>query len=141
MTTVLPSFGKKRNKYGAKKCEYDGHKFDSMAERDHYIVLKMREKAGEISNLRVHPKFELTYNGRPIKSRSDHYPEGRRLSCEWDFGYTQEGVGIVYEDVKSPASITEAYRLRRAIFEAIYYPATVVEIMAGRKRGKQVRAG
>jgi len=25
-----------RNKFGAKKCEYDGHKFDSQGERDYY---------------------------------------------------------------------------------------------------------
>ena len=115
-----------RNKYNAKRCEYDGIRFDSIAEMNHYCILKIRQKQGEISNLECHPKYELTINGRPILIRSEGYPNGRRAVYTPDFRYMQEGRGVVVEDVKRIP--TEAYRLRRAIFEAIYYPVKVDEV-------------
>lgn len=52
--------GKKtKNKYQAKKCEYNGEVFDSQKERDFYIELKLLEKAGKISNLRRQVEYEL----------------------------------------------------------------------------------
>jgi len=53
---------KRRNKYGAIKCELDGYKFDSKRERDYYCELKIREKAGEISVLEVHPTWAIHVN-------------------------------------------------------------------------------
>lgn len=35
------------------------HRFDSKAEVRNYIDLKRREKAGEIHNIKVHPKYDL----------------------------------------------------------------------------------
>jgi len=117
-----------RGRLKAKRVEQDGHKFDSQAEFKRYCQLKLLERAGEISNLQVHPKFDLTYNGRPILIRSAGFPNGRKATFKPDFGYLKVGAGVVYEDVKGVA--TEAYRIRRAIFEAIYFPAQVEEIAA-----------
>lgn len=128
-----------KNKYGARKVKADGFVFDSLAEYSRYCELVILQKTGAICGLQVHPKFELRISGRPVLSRSDRYPGGRKVSVKWDFSYIMKGEGIVYEDVKSPATITEAYRLRRAIFEALYYPARVVEIMSGRKTSRWVR--
>ena len=116
----------RRNKYRAQKCELDGYKFDSLAERNRYSELKLLECAGKISQLVIHPKYDLTINGRPILTRSDGYPNGRKCTCKWDFRYVQEGRGVVIEDKKGVK--TEAYRLRRAVFEAIYFPVTVDEV-------------
>lgn len=41
-----------RNKYGAKRCEYDGHKFDSQGERDYYKHLLTKYDKEDIV---VHP--------------------------------------------------------------------------------------
>lgn len=120
----------KKNKYGAKKVREDGHLFDSKAEYRRYCVLKRMELDGLISSLKVHPKFEFTVNGRSVLTRSDGYPNGRRVTCKWDFGYLQVGAGVVYEDIKSGPTKTEAYRLRRAFFEAFFYPAQVIEVTA-----------
>lgn len=49
----------KSNKYGAKKITVDGIKFDSKAEARRYGQLKMLVMAGEISNLKLQPAYEL----------------------------------------------------------------------------------
>jgi len=47
------------NKYHAKSTIIDGIKFDSMAESNQYLELKMLEQAGEISDLTLQPKFTV----------------------------------------------------------------------------------
>jgi hypothetical protein len=49
----------KRSKYGAKRCELDGIKFDSHAERDYYANLKRRERAGEVCDVELQRPFVL----------------------------------------------------------------------------------
>ena len=67
MTTDLPAPKILKRKGKAKfrnvRVEYDGIKFDSKRECAHYQELKMLEAAGEISQLRVHPRdFTITIN-------------------------------------------------------------------------------
>lgn len=114
----------------AKTKEIDGIKFDSQKEARRYQELKLLEKAGEIRNLQCHPKYPLEIDGRPIRIRSDRYPNGRTTSYTADFGYDEKsGVAFgiegvvqawepVVEDVKG--FDTPASRLRRAVWEAIY---------------------
>lgn len=100
--------GRKRNKYGAVKCEIDGYKFDSLAEGRHYGTLKLRLQAGEISKLLVHPKFPITINGVKV--------------CDYiaDFAYEERG-DLVVEDVKGAATRKLAtYRLKRRLMAACY---------------------
>lgn len=47
------------SKYKNKKTLFEGIKFDSIKERDYYIVLKQREKEGQITDLKLQSKFEL----------------------------------------------------------------------------------
>ena len=47
------------SKYKAKKCHYDGITFDSGKEMKRYVQLKLMERAGEISDLKLQVKFEL----------------------------------------------------------------------------------
>jgi hypothetical protein len=47
------------SKYKNKTCYYNGMKFDSEYERDYWIYLTDKEKAGEISNLRRQVPYEL----------------------------------------------------------------------------------
>src|ERR1019366_6845918 len=48
-----------RSKYRNVKVQVDGYTFDSKHEAQHYQELRLREKAGEISELNVHVVFEL----------------------------------------------------------------------------------
>ncbi|MDE2104328.1 MAG: DUF1064 domain-containing protein [Patescibacteria group bacterium] len=48
-----------KNKYGAKRTTVGGITFDSKAEADHYLRLRLLEKAGEISALERQKPFLL----------------------------------------------------------------------------------
>lgn len=113
----------KRNKYSAKKVREDGHLFDSRAEFRHYCSLKLQERQGLIHNLKVHPRFTFTFDGRPVT-----YSSGRHVTIELDFSYTQDGIGVVYVDVKGLD--TAASKIKRAFFEAKYYPAKILLVGA-----------
>lgn len=56
----------KANKYKNRKIEFDGHNFDSVAEKQYYSGLLMRKAAGEISNIVVHPRYKVEINGCKI---------------------------------------------------------------------------
>lgn len=47
------------NKYGNRKCSYDGMTFDSKRERDRYCELKLLQMAGKISDLRCQVRYDL----------------------------------------------------------------------------------
>lgn len=107
------------NKYKNRKSTADGITFDSKKERDRYIQLKSLERAGEIKNLELQPKFKLIVNGKPLLIKSEGYPKGRQATYTADFRYIENGIEVV-EDVKSPATKTYVYKLKKAFVEAIY---------------------
>ena len=88
----------------AKRCEYDGYKFDSIAERDRYIYLGSCQRDGDISGLTVHPRFEFVVNG--IKIGRGYKP---------DFQYRAATGLICVEDVKGwkriPAKLSKRGKL------------------------------
>jgi hypothetical protein len=99
------------NKYNAKKTTVDGITFDSKREAERYCELKLLQRAGEISELRLQVPFELqpgfTVNGKKI--RPIHYIA--------DFMYTQNGTHVV-EDAKGHR--TKEYMLKRKMFAYRY---------------------
>ena len=103
--------GKRKHKYGAKKCEVDGIVFDSMHEMKRYHELKLLQRAGKIQNLKLQPEFELqeefTYKGKKI----------RPIKYIADFMYN-EGDKIVVEDTKGYK--TDVYNLKIKIFKKRY---------------------
>ncbi|MBX5131627.1 DUF1064 domain-containing protein [Rhizobium lentis] len=114
----------KRPKYGNVKVTIDGHTFDSRKEGDRYLVLKAKEKAGEISHLDVQPKFKLLINGSALK-----YESGRQAVYIADFAYFDPSIGKrIVEDVKSPATKTPLYKLKKALVEKIYPAVKIIEI-------------
>lgn len=97
----------KKNKYNAKKTVIDGIKFDSKAEGTRYKVLKKREETGEISELRLQPRFTLQekfrHDGKTI----------RKIEYIADFEYSKNGQQVV-EDVKGVK--TDIYKLKKKMF-------------------------
>jgi hypothetical protein len=69
--------------YNVTRVEYDGHKFDSMGERDRYIVLKKRMNDGEITEL-VHHRVYLLMEGWVYRSEKI-----RPIEYEADFVYQE----------------------------------------------------
>lgn len=55
---------KRKSKYGAKKVEVDGIKYDSQKEADYYCELKLRLSAGEIKGFCRQAEFILAPNLR-----------------------------------------------------------------------------
>ena len=102
------------NKYHAVKTEVDGFVFDSKREARRYRELKLLESAGEIGNLALQPKFDLSVNGEKICS---YYA---------DFEYCDLRTGkTVVEDAKGVR--THEYRIKKKLVRAIY-GVTIVEV-------------
>ena len=107
-----------RSKYNAKPTVVDDIRFASMAEARRYGELKLLERAGKISNLKLQPKYPLVFLAGP----------GREIvnvgTYVADFWY--EGPqGSVIEDVKGVR--TPLYRLKKKMVEAIY-GVTITEV-------------
>lgn len=97
---------KTKSKFNNIKCEFDGYKFDSKAEREYYKVLRDMLIKGEIFDLKNQVTFQLnSLGGKPL--------------CKYiaDFTYnelTKDGqIRFVVVDVKSKATITSLYKLKR----------------------------
>ena len=104
-----------RNKYNAIKQKYNGEVFDSKKELKRYMELELLLRAKEITNLEIHPKFDLMVNGVKI---------GRYTA---DFRYSK-GEEVVVEDVKSKATKTRDYVLRKKILATYDPPIIITEI-------------
>lgn len=96
-------------KYGNRKVEADGITFDSQKEGVRYWELKQLRQRGEIRDLECHPVFRFELNGVRI---------GRYTA---DFRYVDATTGeTIVEDVKSDATKTTAYRLRKRLMKAFH---------------------
>lgn len=103
------------NKFGAKKSDCrQGHKHASGKEARRCNDLHVLQAGKMISHLQVEPQFWFVIDGQQVK-----HPNGRRVGYRPDFQYFERDKNVV-EDVKSTATKTEAYVLRRAIFRALY---------------------
>ena len=72
------------NKYRNRKTIVDGITFDSKAEANRYIELKMLEKAGYIKQLKLQPKFTLQESYKNNKGQTI-----RAITYIADFSYTE----------------------------------------------------
>lgn len=98
-----------KRKYHNKKVIVNGIKFDSKKEAERYMELKRQEAAGEIQNLEIQKKFRLIpsqrLNGKCVERPTDYVA---------DFCY-QRGGEMVVEDVKSKATRTPQYIIKRKL--------------------------
>ena len=101
-------FGNVR-KYGNRKTEVDGLKFDSLHEGERWVELRLLERSGEIRNLRRQVRFELL----PTQ-RVDGQVVERSVSYLADFVYEQNDKTVV-EDAKSKATKTPEYVIKRKL--------------------------
>lgn len=107
--TVLVGKGARMNKYGAKKTEVDGIKFDSKHEAMRYIELKYLQRIGEIRDLELQKSFELL----PAQKGEDGKVKERAVRYVADFVYFNKDGNLVVEDAKSKATRTDVYLLKR----------------------------
>ena len=103
------------NKYRAVKTVIDGITFHSKKEAERYKILSLLESQGRIDNLRLQPRIALMVNGVKI----GHYIA--------DFQYDMAGKQVI-EDVKSKATRTPIYKLKKKILETYDPPVEITEV-------------
>lgn len=113
----------RKSKYGAKKVTVDGLTFDSKKEANRYRELKILEKIGEITNLRMQVKYVLIpaqrepdtvgKRGGIIKGKLIE----REVSYIADFVYTDVNGNRVVEDVKGyrGGGAYEVFKIKRKL--------------------------
>lgn len=108
------------SKYRNVRTEVDGITFASKAEARRYQELKLLERAGKISGLKLQPRYPLNAE------------DGTKIATYVaDFEYLSEFNGRTYtEDVKGVE--TPAFRLKSKLFEA-QYGRKIVLIKSGRR--------
>ena len=105
-------------KYHNKKCEYKGLKFDSLKERNHYIILEQLEKTGQIKDLKCQVKYEL----QPSFKLNDKTI--RAINYIADFTYIKDGKVVV---VDTKGFRTKEYLLKKKLFQ-YKYGMDIVEV-------------
>lgn len=103
----------KRHKYHAIPTEVDGVRFSSKAEARRYQDLLLLQRAGEISNLELQPKYRLHVNGWKIGE------------YRGDFRYRTKAGEVVTEDVKGVKTPMYRWKKKHVMAE---YGVDVVEV-------------
>lgn len=98
----------RRHKFNARKTTVDGITFDSLKEASRYQELKILERIGEISNLKLQPKYKLLPSF--VDNEGDRI---RGITYIADFEYIEDGK-LITEDVKG--FLTPAFKLKRKLF-------------------------
>ena len=118
MINSLKSLKKTTSKYKNKRVEYSGYKFDSIAEKDRFIELRMLENKGYIKDLKLQVPFVLI-------SKSEY---GRDVRYIADFTYYIDKE-LVVEDVKGV--LTKEYKLKKRLMQEKYH-ITIQEVKHGK---------
>ena len=113
------------HKFNAVKTVIDGITFASKAEARRYAELKLMEKAGEIRELELQPRFPLLVDGVNVATYVADFRYWRRGMCT---------IPII-EDVKGVK--TPVFRLKAKMFTA-QYGIEITEI--GRQRQPVTKA-
>lgn len=96
-----------KRKYRNKPTEVDGHRFASKLEARRYLELKLMERAGEIAELTLQPRYKLEVNGHPV--------------CQYvaDFHYLDLKTGkFTTEDAKG--YLTPEFKIKAKLMKACY---------------------
>lgn len=115
-----------RSKYNNSKCTVDGIAFDSRHEANRYIELKLLQRAGKISELRLQAPFELIpaqyeeyerygKNGKRLKNGKRCVEKA--VTYVADFVYTENGQ-VVVEDTKGMR--TKDYIIKRKLMLYVF---------------------
>lgn len=103
----------RQSKYRAKPAIVNGIRFHSQREAARYLDLRLLEKAGEIKELELQPKFPI------YVCRRQNGELHKAFDYVADFKYREGPRGVlVIEDVKGMK--TPLYRLKKKAFELQY---------------------
>lgn len=114
-----------KSKYNAKKVTYDDITFDSKREMNRYCELKLLERAGDISELKLQQKFVLIPTMRePVTvGKRGGIKQGKLLEkeCSYiaDFVYRDKNGELVVEDTKGMR--TKDYIIKRKLMLFVHH--------------------
>lgn len=103
----------KQNKYKNIKTNQNGIKFDSKKEARIYAEYEMLEKCGEITDLQRQVKYELIPAQYMIVDGKNKCIE--RACVYWADIVFKDGKETIVIDVKSPATRTDSYIIKRKL--------------------------
>ena len=102
------------SKYHARKVVADGLTFASQAEYYDYLKLRDREEHGEISGLRLQPRYLLqaafVYRGQKVA----------KIEYVADFEFLEDGVTVAWDTKGGTATMTPVFRLKLKLAQARY---------------------
>ena len=105
------------NKYRNIKTTVNGIKFDSKKEAKRYCELNLLKGQGVIRDLMLQPKFDIIINQKKIATYIADFKYFDIGTFQW-----------VIEDVKSKATKTPVYRLKKKILENQQNPVYITEV-------------
>jgi hypothetical protein len=107
---------KKPSKYRAQKTKVDGITFDSKGEADYYCQLKLLQRAGEVTDIKLQPRY-------PILDASER---GKGIDYVADFLVTYADGRQEIIDFKGVK--TAVYRMKKKMFHERYPNLTIKEV-------------
>lgn len=102
----------KRNKYGNRKVEADGHIFDSKLEERYYQKLKLDKRLGHIKDFKLQPVYQLQPAFRKYNKAI------RKIEYKADFEIEHIDGSIEVVDVKGHK--TKEFLIKRKLFDYQY---------------------
>ena len=113
--------GKRRSKFNAQRVTVDNIRFDSKKEAKRYGELKLLEKAGQIHDLRVQPRFSLDVGTTYAAKIGEYRGDFQYCECESACNGGRCTFSLLrVEDVKSPPTRTALYRWKVKHLKAQY---------------------
>lgn len=103
--SILAQKKKPANKYNAKRVLLDGICFDSKAEANDYAALKLREKAGEVTDIELQRWYDLIVNGVLVARYRADFVFFDRLCCARRIVDTK---GVVTRDFRMKQKLMKA---------------------------------
>lgn len=116
----------KKNKFHAQPDTRGDIRFDSRAEARRYDELMLLLKSGQIGDLKLQPQFTLqeaytTPEGkrvRAIRYQADFsYEQRHEFTTLNSVAYPEESWSLVVEDVKSKATKTRVYAIKKKLMQ------------------------
>lgn len=101
---------KKRSKYGNQRVQYGDLWFDSHAELKDWIALEMRQRAGEIKELRRQVPFRMEVNGVLVTI----------LVADFCYQIARTGEAVVQDTKGGSATQTPEFKIKAKLLKALY---------------------
>jgi hypothetical protein len=113
----LASWGKRQSKFNNRRVKTAaGVSFDSESEHRRWQELELLQKAGEIRELRLHPRYDLSVNGYHIC----RYVADYEYECRNDPLSPQKWVWVCEDRKAGAITQTPTFRIKRKLMLAIF---------------------